>query len=343
MPNIHMKQVLTALVFFPLTALFAQNTDSSSYYLKKGLEEKEAKRYQVASQYFKEAIEQDPTSAVAYLENGYANLEMRRMDEAKLNFTRVYELDPTNDNAIRELVELNYNYRHYQKAIELAEKCKSCPNADRVIALSYYHLEDYPGAAKKIQEILQKDPNNAELTYTLAKCNWEMGYEEKAIPYYAKAVQLDENRPGWFFELGILYYNNNRFKEAVAAFSKAADKGYVQSNDFNENLGFACLYSGEYDRGEKLLLEIYRRRPGDKDILRDMAQAYYDVKMYDKALEFCQQLLEADKNDAKALYQAGMCFQKKGQTQRGQQMCDKAIEMDPSLGKLRQKKMTMGL
>ncbi|HMZ99808.1 MAG TPA: tetratricopeptide repeat protein, partial [Ferruginibacter sp.] len=116
-----------------------------------------------------------------------------------------------------------------------------------------------------------------------------------------------------------------------------------QSNDFNENLGFACLYSGEYDRGEKLLLEIYRRRPGDKDILRDMAQAYYDVKMYDKALEFCQQLLEADKNDAKALYQAGMCFQKKGQTQRGQQMCDKAIEMDPSLGKLRQKKMTMGL
>ena len=28
---------------------------------------------------------------------------------------------------------------------------------------------------------------------------------------------------------------------------------------------------------------------------------------------------------------------------RGQQMCDKAIEMDPSLGKLRQKKMTMGL
>ena len=58
--------------------------------------------------------------------------------------------------------------------------------------------------------------------------------------------------------------------------------------------------------GEKLLLEIYQRRPGDKDILRDMAQAYYDVKMYDKAFEFCQQLLEADKNDAKALYQAGM-------------------------------------
>jgi hypothetical protein len=29
--------------------------------------------------------------------------------------------------------------------------------------------------------------------------------------------------------------------------------------------------------------------------------------------------------------------------QRGQQMCDRAIELDPSLNKLRQKRMTAGL
>jgi tetratricopeptide (TPR) repeat protein len=65
--------------------------------------------------------------------------------------------------------------------------------------------------------------------------------------------------------------------------------------------------------------------------------------MYDKSLDFCQKLLEMDKNDGKALYQAGLCFQKKGQTDRGQQMCDKAIELDPSLASLRQKKMSAGM
>jgi tetratricopeptide (TPR) repeat protein len=65
--------------------------------------------------------------------------------------------------------------------------------------------------------------------------------------------------------------------------------------------------------------------------------------MYDKSLEFCQKLIEFDAKDAKALYQAGLCFQKKGQKDKGQGMCDKAIEMDPSLASMRQKSMTMGL
>jgi hypothetical protein len=39
-----------------------------------------------------------------------------------------------------------------------------------------------------------------------------------------------------------------------------------------------------------------------------------------------------------------MVFQKKGQKEKGQKICDKAIEMDPSLAKNRQKKdVPMGL
>ena len=53
--------------------------------------------------------------------------------------------------------------------------------------------------------------------------------------------------------------------------------------------------------------------------------------------------MEADPNDAKALYQAGLNFQKMGQKDRGQQMCDKAIEMDPSLENLRRKKEMPGM
>lgn len=338
-----MKNVITLCLLFSPSVLFAQTQDSSSYYFKKGIEEKDAKRFLVASKYFGEAIQLNPSYTVAYMENGYANLEMRKIDEAKQNFTRAYELDPGNDAALKELVELNYNYRHFQKAIDLAQKCKKCPNADRIIAMSYYQLEDYAKAEQKLLVLLEKNPTDAEITYITGRNYLEMGLEQKAIPYYVKSVQLDESRSNWLFELGLLYYNNNDFKNAVVYFNKAAEKGFVQNNDFNENLGFAYLYSGEHEKGEKLLLEIYERKPGEKDILRDVAQAYYDSKLYDKALEFCQKLLEADKNDGKALYQAGMCFQKKGQVQRGQQMCDRAIELDPSLNKLRQKKMPAGL
>lgn len=338
-----MKKGFTLVLLVISFTVFSQTQDSSFYYFQQGVQEKTAKRYLVATNHFERAIQLNPVYSPAYIENGYVNMEMRRIDVAKENFIKAYELDNENSSAIRELMELYFNYKQYKKAIDFANRCRSCENAERIIALSYYKMEDYAKAEKILLSIIEKDPANAEMTYTAARNYLEMELEAKAIPYYEKAVQLDDTKSSWFFELGLLYYNNTNFKKAVEYFNKAAEKGFNQSNDFIENLGFAYLYTGEFEKGEKLLLDISARKPGDKDLLRDIAQAYYDSKLYDKSLEFCQKLLEMDMKDGKALYQAGLCFQKKGQKQRGQQMCDRAIELDPSLGKLRQNNMSVGL
>jgi tetratricopeptide (TPR) repeat protein len=146
------------------------------------------------------------------------------------------------------------------------------------------------------------------------------------------------------YELALLHYNNAAYAKSVVAFTKAAEAGFEQKNDFNENFGYALLYAGEFDKGEEKLVGILKRKPNNTTLLRDMADVFYQQKQYDKSLEYCQKLLQLDDKDAKALYQAGLCFQKKGQKDRGQQMCDKAIEMDPSLENLRRKKeMPMGI
>ncbi|MEP7255811.1 MAG: tetratricopeptide repeat protein [Ferruginibacter sp.] len=338
-----MKNSFTLILLLCSAGVFAKAQDSSAHYFQKGIEEKTAKRFLVAAGYFDKAIHFNSNYTEAYIENGFVNKEMRRTDAAIQNFTKAYELDPGNDVVLKELAELYYSYRQYQKAIDLAEKCKGCDNKDRIMAMSYFGMEDYGRAEKALLALIAKNANDAEATYTLAKTYLEMGLDGKAIPYYEKAIQADATKSKWLFELGLLYYNSDNYKNAVVYFNKAAEQGFIRNNDFNENLGFAYLYSGEFDNGEKLLNEIMDRKPGDREIIRDVAMAFYDGKKYDKCLDYCQKLLEMDKNDAKALYQAGLCFQKKGQTSKGQQMCDKAIEMDPSLNKLRQKKMGMGL
>lgn len=302
-----------------------------------------ARRYLVASNNFNQAIVINPSYSAAYLQNGIANKEMRRTDAARLNFVKAYDLDNNNEQAIAELVEIFYNYRQYQQAIDFAQKCKLCKDKDKVIAMSYFQMEDYGRAEKALIQVIDKNPQDAEATYTLARTYLEMGLEKKAIPFYVKALQLDNTKSKWHFELGLLYYNNENFKNAVISFNKAAENGFIKGNDFNENLGFAYIYSDNFDSGEKLLTEIIARKPGDKELIRDIAVAFYDRKMYDKCLAYCQKLMEMDMKDGKALYQAGLCFQKKGETAKGQQMCDKAIELDPSLAGLRQKRMTMGM
>jgi tetratricopeptide (TPR) repeat protein len=338
-----MNNLLCLAIFVCAGLKVSAQSDSSSYYYNKGVEEKTAKRWLTASRYFDKAIQYKPTFKEAYLQNGYTNLEMRRTDVAKGHFTRVYEMEPGNAEAVKELTNLYYSYRQYEKAIEFAQKCPSCTEAARIIGQSQYELEDYAAAVKTLQGVVAKNPSDAEAHYSIGRSYLEMEEYKSAIPYYVKAIELDKTRNVWMYELGLQYYNMNDYKNALDQFTKAAESGYPKSNDFNENMGYCHIYTGNFEAGEKILLDIYAKKPGNKDILRDIAEIYYQRKMYDKSLDFCQKLLEMDKNDGKALYQAGLCFQKKGQTDRGQQMCDKAIEMDPSLASLRQKKMNAGL
>jgi tetratricopeptide (TPR) repeat protein len=338
-----MKNALTtALTVFLFSTSFAQTTDSSTYFYQKGTEEKNAKHYLVASKNFDKAIKLNPNYTAAYIDNGFVNIEMRKTDAAITNFTKANQLQPGNNIVINELMNLYFSYRQYANAVEFAQKCKDCANAEKVVAISYFQQEDYAKAEKALLTFISKNPNDAEANYTLGRSYMEMEQEKKAIYYYDKAVHIDTGRSAWLHELALLYYTVNDYKNAVVYFNKAAANGYPSSNDFNENLGYSYIYAGEFEKGEKLLLDIMAKKPGNKDILRDIAQAYYDQKLYDKSLEFCQKLMELDQKDAKALYQAGLCFQKKGEKDRGQAMCDKAIELDPSLNKMKHQKEMAG-
>lgn len=339
-----MKTPLVILLGMVCTALQAQGSDSAQYYFQKAIEAKNEKKYLVASQLFTKSISFNGSNVSALLENAYMHKKMRKTDQAKAYFIKVLEVDPGHVQARAELMQLYFDYRQFAKAIELAEKCTSCDNALRISGISYYQLENYARAEKDLLAAIKINPDDAEANYTLARTYLDMEEYKKALPYYEKAIANPSPKSSWIYEKGLLHYTLNEYPLAMKTFLQAAEHGYVQSNDFKENLGYACIYSGKFEMGEELLLSIWEKKPGSKDILRDMAEIFYQQKQYDKSLQYCQKLLEMDDKDGKALYQAGLCFQKKGQKDRGMQMCDKAIEMDPSLASLRrEKKMPGGL
>jgi tetratricopeptide (TPR) repeat protein len=339
-----MKNIITSFLLLASATVIAQSaTDSANIYFKKGKSEAAERRWLTANQHFDKAIQFNPQLTEAYLANAQTLTEMRKVTKAKENYEKLHELQPKQPDAIKALMELNYNYRRFDEAISFANQCLNCPQANRIIGMSYYQQEDYSAAEKYLVNAVKNDPNDAEATYTLARTYLDIEEYKKALPWYEKAAQLPTGKNSWMYELGLLYYNNNDYKNAVVAFEKAAAMGYETKNDFNENLGFASLYAGQYEKGEQLLKAVLKRKSNNKTLMRDMAEIFYGQKQYDKSLEYCQMLMELDPNDGKALYQAGLNFQKKGQKDRGQQMCDKAIEMDPSLNSLRKKKEIVGL
>jgi tetratricopeptide (TPR) repeat protein len=124
---------------------------------------------------------------------------------------------------------------------------------------------------------------------------------------------------------------------------EAGEKGYKRDNDYLENLGIAYLNVGDLDQGVAILGEILKKKPSDLNILNMVAEAYYYKGKYQLAIDYWDQVLFYDKTNASSLYMIGLSYQKKGEKAKGIALCDKAIEMDPGLASLKQKKQMMGL
>jgi tetratricopeptide (TPR) repeat protein len=338
-----MKYFFNLLFLTISLQIFAQQRDSADFYFGKGMESKKARIYLVASQAFEKAVGFDKRFAAAYFENALVLMEMKKNEAAIRNFTKAHEINPADKATIRQLMDLHYNYRQFTKAIEFANKCTDCPNSSRIIGMGFYRQEDYLKAEKYLMTAISKDPSDAEATYTLARSYVDMDLYTKAIPYYEKAVQLDKSKPLWQYELGLIHFNLTNYKASVASLNNALANGYKPGDDFNENLGYSSLYSGQYEKGEKLLMGIWMKKPGNTDLLRDMAEVLYQQKQYDRSLTYCQKLMEINMDDSRALYQAGLNFIKKGNKDKGQQMCDRAININPSLASLRREMKMPGM
>ncbi|MEO6290333.1 MAG: tetratricopeptide repeat protein [Ginsengibacter sp.] len=335
--------VITALYLFSTTA-FSQNADSASYYFQKGIVERDSRRFALAEKNFSKSIQFRPDYLDAYIENGKVNLEMRKIYDAQKNFAKAYELQPSNPEVIKQMTYLYFNNRQFQKAMEFAQKCADCPDGARIIGMSYYHTEDYGKAQTYLQKAVASNDKDAESVYTLGLTYLELENEKGAILQFQKAIDIDPSRNLWIYELGLIYYNQGNYKDALKNFNMATDAGYNKTNDFFENYGFAQIYTGDAENGVKTLTEVLNRKPNNTELLNNIANAMYKTKRYDDALQYFQKLLELNPKDASSLFMAGMVFQKKGEKEKGQKICDKAIEMDPSLVRNRQKKdIPMGL
>jgi len=212
------------------------------------------------------------------------------------------------------------------------------------LARKQYQEENYAEVISLLNKAATEEPQNAQVPYLMGRAYVDMSNYKKAAGCYEQAIALDSTKASWMYEAGLVYYAVPDDNKAIYWFERAAAKGYPRSNDYIENLANAYLNIKSYDKGLALLKEVLVKKPQDQELLYNIADAYYNIGKYDDAISYWDKLLELDKKNANSLYMIGLAYQKKGDKEKGQQLCDKAIEMDPSLKNLKQeRKMPEGI
>jgi tetratricopeptide (TPR) repeat protein len=324
----------------------SNNTDSADYFLQKGLQEKQNGRRLESLKNFEKAIRYDANNKVIIAELASAYLDLRRYNNARDAYKRLIELGDVSAANYKQLMTLSYQLKEQNDVLIYAAKLKELDPSEKIsfyIGRIQYDLDNYGEAIRNLNEAAKEEPNNAEVPYMLGHSYADMMNYKQAIPYFQKAIALDTTKNYWVYELGLIYYAIHDDKNALKYILLAGEKGYKKDNDYLENLGIAYLNAGNLEQGVAMLGEILKRKPSDLNILNMVAEAYYYKGKYQEAIDYWDQVLFYDKTNYSSLYMIGMSYQKKGEKAKGELLCDKAIQMDPALASLKQKKQMMGL
>ncbi len=334
-----MKNVLLLVssVFFIQLAT-SQTNDSSAFYYQKGMAEKDSRLYMVAFNDLQKSTFFKGDNVDAQRALGLTSLELKKYDNAEIAFQKVEEIKKDDAVAIENLANLYFWTHQWPQAIEYAKKAQQLnagKNWNYIIGKCYYQQEDYGNSFKYLQAAAKDDTANAEIPYLQARSFVDMNNYKAAIAFFKRAIQLDSTKFQWTYECALTYATIPDDKSAIQYYLLAAQKGYKTDNDYWENLSDSYIAVGQPEKGVELMLKVLEKKPADLVLLYSVADAYYHLKKYQEAIDYWDKILFYDKDNAKALYMIGMAYQKKGDTDKGRQLCDKAIEMDPSLKNLK--------
>ena len=338
--------LIIALLAIASTAFANSNQDSADFFYQKALKEKEAGRKLEVWKNLDKAYKYSPDDKAIVSELAAILLDLRKYGQAKEMFQKQEQLGDNSPALYKQLLTLSFNTKQFDDALVYADKLKKADPNEKInyfVGKIHYDRDNYGEAIKYLSLAEKDEPANAEIPYFIARSYADMTNYKLCVPYFEKAIALDPAKNSWIYELGLICYAMNADKDALKYMLLAAEKGYKRDNDYLENLGIAYLNVGKLDEGVKILKEILVRKPSDLNILNMVAEAFYYAGKFQEAIDYWDLVLTYDKTNWQSLYMIGMSYQKKGEKDKGIALCDKAIEMDPSLSMYKQKKMMAGL
>jgi tetratricopeptide (TPR) repeat protein len=181
-----------------------------------------------------------------------------------------------------------------------------------LLKLSEFQLivRQHGEALKTLDQILQRDPQNAEALFMSGRVALDKGDTTNAIAVLKKSVQLDAgNADAWLF-LGRIYSNRND-AAAVQYFDNALrlDTANLEVMEYK-----AVHYKrrGEFDQAFALYRDIIRRSPDYSNAYFDMGMIYLELDSLNKAYDNFDIAVKTDPLFVKAYYYRGVAAENRG-------------------------------
>jgi len=273
-------------------------------------EEKKAEHWNQARDYmeegkWKEAIIElrnvlqiDPWDGQAYYELGEVSMHLNELGQAFQAYQGAVTVAPQYVEAhvrIGEILLLAQRFEDARdRALLILKRSPHHLGATRLLANTYAKEEDYSNAVSTLEEAIKRAPNHVPTWLMLARFSLQEGDLERAENAYLHAAYIDFSLEGLLCEEGepyrsipVLarhYEGVGRWGEAERRYRQAVE--VVSKGDrLTAKMDLAAFLArkGAYEKALGVLQDAAEERPGDLDILTQIAQLHLEFNHLEQA------------------------------------------------------------
>ncbi|MGO3049322.1 hypothetical protein CD110_11345 [Staphylococcus casei] len=185
-------------------------------------------------------------------------------------------------------------------------------------------------AIKALFENIEQNPQEVENYINAGILIAEAGEVANAEKFFQKAITLDPHNGAIYYNLGNVYYNENRFNEAIKLYQQAL-KYNVDQVDTNYMIGMSFNQLEAFKEALPFLMtaaELDDRK--DVEVQFQYGLVLCHLEMFEAAVIQLDHVLTIDETHTDALYNLGLAtYMQTEDTQQALQFFERAVAINP--------------
>lgn len=199
------------------------------------------------------------------------------------------------------------------KYIDLSiAKDKTNPKAFFVKGMTQNYLGDYNNGSKSFQKSIELDPSNGNTYCGLGDSYYNQNKLKKALKAYTTSIEKSNYPDRSYLMVPQVFNDLNQPDQALLGYYKAKEKISKETGSYMNclfNIGLHELIRKDYSKAEIAFTELIEIEPNDQETLSKLIQVYYGQKEYSKVKPLKRRLYSVHaRNKENGALEAMYCF-----------------------------------
>ena len=260
-----------------------------------------------------------------------------KLIEASAYLKKLLKLNPDNNEANFRLAFINFIQENYKASIDILGNIlgkKLTVDFEKKVRILFsdifIKLENFDGARKELEKVLEYEPENLYILKKLALCHennsrydealriyqeiilkdktmWDVylcagdiyfrkGYLDKALAYYREALKFNNTVSEVYSKIAQVFEDKQILDKAISYYKEAIKVDSSWEKPYHD-LASIYVRQGMSSDAIELYEKLIRNSPENTEGLFRLSKIYSRKKEYDKSLEVLEKLVNIEKNN----------------------------------------------